>query len=225
MQAEVISEKEFVESGLVFLRPGSPGINLLKIHGALDVFTFNDGKDLLKLLPTESSVWGVIESLRVASEELLHIEPGWPRPAKATNEIAYMDEQGVMQFLRRSLLAGAHKFDERHNQVIPRRFLDLFRGYLNDVSTLVCIGYGFGDNHINVAMREWLEFSSRRRLVIVGLGPVIENVPSSLLHVAPQVELIKSKATDYLEQFATRPLSTFERALKVMADERRAIVK
>jgi len=212
LQVEVISEKEFVESGLSFFPWGTYGINLLKIHGALDVFTFRDGKDLLKLLPVTPDVPGVIESLRIANEELLHIQPGWSRPMKATNEIAYMDGQGIMQFLRRSLLAGAHKFNERYNQVLPRRFLELFKLHLNNVSRLVSIGYGFGDSHINTAMQEWLEFSPRRRLVIV--GPGVKSIPPSFLHLTPQVDLIDMPASDYLEQYSTRPLNNSERALK-----------
>jgi len=212
LQAETISEKEFTESGPSFLARGTYGINLLKIHGALDLFTFRDGKDLLKLLPVTPDVPGVIESLRIANEELLHIEPGWSRPAKATNEIAYMDAQGIMQFLRRSLLAGAHKFDERHNQVLPRRFLDLFRLNLNNISRLVCIGYGFGDTHINAALRAWLERTPSSQLVVV--GPGVKNTPPALLHLAPQIDLIDKTASDYLEQYLPHPLTSIERAMK-----------
>ena len=61
-------------------------------------------------------------------------------PVKATNEITYADEQGVMQFLRRSLLAGAYKFDNRHSQVLPKHILRQFEANINYLSTLVCIG-------------------------------------------------------------------------------------
>jgi hypothetical protein len=80
--------------------------------------------------------------------------------AKTINEISYADDQGVMQFLLRSLLAGAFKFDARGSQVLPKSMLKHFRQNLNFMSTLVCIGYGFGDLHINAVLREWLEFRS-----------------------------------------------------------------
>jgi hypothetical protein len=35
----------------LFPNPPKPGIYRLKIHGALDIFTFNDGEDLVKLVP------------------------------------------------------------------------------------------------------------------------------------------------------------------------------
>ena len=65
---------------------------------------------------------------------------------RPTNEIAYEDKNGILQFLRRSLLAGAFKFDSRHSQVLPLRLLEHFRSNLNYVDVLICIGYGFGDN-------------------------------------------------------------------------------
>jgi hypothetical protein len=89
------------------------------------------------------------------------------------------------------------KFDRRHDQVLPSRFLDFFRGHINYVSRLVCVGYSFGDVHINQVVREWLEFSAQRRLEIV--NPSVEQVPTFLLHLVPQVTLTKSTFSDYLD--------------------------
>jgi hypothetical protein len=83
---------------------------LLKIHGALDVFTFRDGKDLLKLRPLQPNVQGVFAALKRVNEGLSGI-------GTLPNEIIYFDETGTIQFLRRSLLAGAFKFDRRFGQV------------------------------------------------------------------------------------------------------------
>jgi hypothetical protein len=197
LKAQTITAAE-LDRGMQFTQPGSNGINLLKIHGALDVFTFRDGKDLVKLLPTEATVAGVIETLRAANDELIYIDPRSPGPVKATNEIAYADDAGEMQFLRRSLLAGAYKFDNRRSQVLPSRILDHFRSNVNFVSTLVCIGYGFGDLHINQIIRDWLEFNAERQLEIV--GPKVNSVPPFLLHLSPQVSLVDATATDYLDK-------------------------
>jgi hypothetical protein len=98
LRAEVISGEQLERGVMPYFQPEATGINLLKIHGALDVFTFRDGKDLLRLLPLENNVSGVIEALRVANEELVYIHPAAPgRPAKTTNEIAYADDEGEMQ--------------------------------------------------------------------------------------------------------------------------------
>jgi hypothetical protein len=114
------------------------------MHGALDVFTFNDGNDLLKLLPDGAEVSDILEALRAVNEELMYLLPGAPGgKVKATNEIAYADDDGVMQFLRRTLLAGAYKFDARQSQTLPKSLLGHFRHNLNFVSNLACIGYSF----------------------------------------------------------------------------------
>jgi hypothetical protein len=195
IRAEVLTQQDLEHGAMYFPNPPQPGIYLLKIHGALDVFTFNDGH-LLKLLPSAPGPDGVIDVLRAANEDLFYLG-ALGRRAKVLNEIPYADDHGVMQFLRRSLLAGAFKFDARGSQVIPKRLLKHFRQNLNFVSTLVCIGYGFNDLHINTVLREWLEFSRDRRLEIV--DPIEYEVRSSLVHLTPQVVVTKSGATDYLD--------------------------
>jgi hypothetical protein len=197
LKAQTITAVE-LDRGMQFTQPGSNGINLLKIHGALDVFTFRNGEDLAKLLPTEATVAGVLEALRAANDELIYVGTQFPRPVKATNEIAYADDAGEMQFLRRSLLAGAYKFDSRRSQVLPACVLGCFRSNINSVATLVCIGYGFGDLHINQIIRDWLEFSADRRMEVV--GPKVNGVPPFLLHLSRQVTPIDATATDYLDR-------------------------
>ncbi|MHB1022782.1 MAG: hypothetical protein ACYC46_09670 [Acidobacteriaceae bacterium] len=199
LSAECIAGDQFAK-GMPFSTPGTRGINLLKIHGALDVFTFNEtGEDVLKLRPKETSVAGVIDALRAANEDLRNMGDG-TTSYKTTNEITYADETGQVQYLRRSLLAGAYKFDKRLSQVLPHAMLRTFQTHIHSVSRLVCIGYGFGDIHINEVMRDWLQSSPERRLEIV--NPHIENVPPFLLHVAPQVLLTKARASDYLDRAA-----------------------
>ncbi|MGI0135298.1 MAG: hypothetical protein ACREBW_10120 [Candidatus Micrarchaeaceae archaeon] len=201
IRAEVLTNRDLEHGAMYFPNPSQPGIYLLKIHGALDVFTFNDGQDLLKLLPNTSGLEGVIDVLRAANEDLFYPLPGAPGGrAKATNEIVYADDQGEMQFLRRSLLAGAFKFDVRSSQVLPKSLLKHFRQNLNFVSTLISIGYGFGDLHINAVLREWLEFLPDRRLEIV--SPSAQDVPPFLLHLIPQVTIVRSSTTDYLDSRA-----------------------
>ena len=197
LRAEVLPGQHLESSGMPFFTHGVRGVNLLKIHGALDIFTFRDGKDLLKLLPVEDYIDGPLEALRSANQELVY-RPGVP--IRATNEIAYADRAGELQFLRRSLLAGAFKFSSRHTQVLPTQLLQHFRSYINSVSRLVCIGYGFSDEHINRIMRDWLEFDRDWRLEIV--DPSVTDVPNPFLHIAPQVTLQKYAATDYFDEQA-----------------------
>jgi hypothetical protein len=219
IRAEVLMKQDLDHRAMYYPNPFQPGIYLLKIHGALDVFTFHDGKDLLKLLPDAPGQDGVLDVLRAANEDLFYLLPGaLGGRARTTNEISYADDQGVMQFLRRSLLAGAFKFDSRRTQVLPMTMLKHFRQNLNFLSTLICIGYGFGDLHINSVLREWLEFSTDRRIEIV--NPNMGEVPPFLLHLRPQMKITGSGATDYLDSQAgivRTPRQKLEKRLAAVA--------
>jgi hypothetical protein len=213
LPVQTLAVKHLETSGLDFKNMTEPGINLIKIHGALDVFTANDSHDLIKLAPMGEGVAGVLQSLRAANENLLYYAPDYPGgKVKTINEIAYADEAGIMQFLRRTLLSGAFKFDQRSTQVLPPAFLKQFRHYLLHVSHLICIGYGCGDVHINQVLREWLEFTGDRKLELV--GPGTKACPPFLGHVASQVVLRDEFATDYVERYALTPLSVSERLFK-----------
>jgi hypothetical protein len=222
LKAQSLEGSVLSARGLGFTNLSDPGINLIKIHGALDVFTVNDGRDLLKLAPTGEGAQGVLQSLRAANENLLYASPGFmDGRVKALNEIAYADESGEMQFMRRTLLSGAFKFDQHTSQVLPRAFLKQFQDYLLQVTQLICIGYGCGDAHINDALRNWLEFSEMRRLELV--APGTKSCPGFLGHVASQVTLVDEFATDYLERYAFSPLSMAERAIKAAIRQGRSM--
>ena len=201
LKASVISGDVLQNSNMPFFNSGTNGINLLKIHGSLDIFTFREGQDLLKILPLEQSVDGVIASLRTANEELIHPDMNSANgKVNAVNEIAYSDDANVMQFLRRSLLAGAYKFTSKFSQVLPVRILDNFKFYINNLSSLICIGYSFGDNHINQVILDWLDNDGQRRLEIV--RPTIAVIPTVLQTHADQVTISSSKATEYFDSIA-----------------------
>jgi len=201
LMAEVVLQDHIDTGQRGYFDVGKVGINLLKIHGSLDVFAFRDGKDLLRVLPDDPSVTAIFEALRVTNEELIYVDRKYPdRRVKPTNEILYADENGEMQFLRRTLLSGAYKFDPHRSQVLPRPVLDHFRHNLNQISDLICIGYSFGDLHINTVIRQWLEWGSNRRVRVVDPGAT--SIPAALLHLAPQIDLHTEKAVDYLDRIA-----------------------
>ena len=199
LEAWILPSEQVDRLAYHFFKTGEGGINLVKIHGSLDVFSIRDGKDFLKLIPTSSGVEGVIDALLIANKSL---RPNWPEvTVRATNEVMYADQFGEIQFLRRTPLAGAFKFQEGHSQVIPQQFLTNFNGSLNHLSTLVCIGYSFGDYHVNDAIRTWLELRDERSLIIV--DPLRSQTPDAFLHLAPQVEVVSGRtATDYLDEYS-----------------------
>ena len=198
LKAQVTRRQQFEKQELNFFPPGEYGLNLLKIHGSLDEFAFNDGHDLLKLMPDSRDSSGVFSALRNANDEVRYIDPRWPGGAvHARNEIAYADDLGEMQFLRRTPLAGAFKFQNQSNQTVPNELLGHFELRLTYLSGLICLGYSFGDQHVNQAIRHWLEGNRERQLTIV--DPAADHVPSGLLHLSPQIQLVKSSATDFLD--------------------------
>jgi hypothetical protein len=198
IHAEVITKDDLEHHAMYFPNPLQSGIYLLKVHGGLDLFTFNEGEDMLRLLPDGPGMEGVIKVLRAVNEDLFYPMPLIPGGrVKALNEIAYADREGEMQFLRKSLLAGAFKFDPRRHQVLPKPLLKHFSQNLNFVTRLVCIGYSMGDSHINTVLRGWLELCPDRHIEIV--SPNIGAVPSFLLHLSPQVTLTRNSATQYLD--------------------------
>ena len=193
-----------------FFKSGEEGINLLKIHGSLDVFSVRNGRDFLKLIPGSSGVDGVIDTLLVANESL-RPGPDWPdREIRALNEIMYADQHGEVQFLRRTPLTGAFKFREGYSQVIPEGFFSNFKANLNHLSKLISVGYSFGDLHVNLEIREWLETDGERCLIIV--DPYCSHIPEPFLHLTPQVEIaLGATATEYLDQIGCITRSNSEK--------------
>ena len=198
LQANVLSEAELANAALPFFPPGAPGINLLKLHGALDVFAFGDSHDLLKLKPEAQKFDSIIDALQIANEGLL--DPGLsPDPLSVTNQIPFIDQNGERQVLRRTLLASAARLTDPYPKLMQRRFLEYFRANLHQVDQLVAIGCAMGDAEVNEVLQDWLASSAHRRLEIV--APRIEQVPPALNPLSSQITLTPSSTTTYLEQF------------------------
>lgn len=185
---------------LPFLPHGQPGVNLLKLHGALDIFGAQD-KYLLKLNPTGPGAPGAIDMLVAANDGLRYHAPNRQK-LHVPGHLAYADASGDLQLLVRTLSSGAHKFDPRHSSHygMPSEILTHFESYLLQVEKLICIGYGFGDLHINKSLRDWLGFSKDRHLEIV--NPGIAQVPVDFLHLCPQISLKPQTTTEYLDEVA-----------------------
>ncbi len=198
LQANVLSEAELANAALPFFPPGAPGINLLKLHGALDVFAFGDSHDLLKLKPEAQKFDSIIDALQIANEGLL--DPGLsPDPLSVTNQIPFIDQNGERQVLRRTLLAGAARLTDPYPRLMQRRFLEYFRANLGQVDQLVAIGCSLDNAEVNDILQDWLASSAHRRLEIV--IPRIEQVPPALQSLSSQITLTPSSTTTYLEQF------------------------
>ncbi len=189
---ELLSRDDISRNNYDFFAPGEHGINLLKLHGSLDLFGQGDELNYLRIKPTSNSIQGIISGLRVLNE----VMPYHPSGVNATNHIMYLDEAGQLQFLRRSLLTGVHKFEKGvFSQIAPYEFLPLFQSYLNYAGTLYAIGYSFSDYHLNKAIKDWLSFLRNRRLVVIDPAP---KLPNDFGHLSIQVELHRMLMTDFL---------------------------
>lgn len=190
IEFKYLSRKDIENNKYDFFNTGEYGINLVKIHGALDIFAQGDELNYLKIRPDSLDCATYATYLKKVNEQLRY------RPfARCTNEIAYADEEGEMQFLRRSLLSGVHKFTGRIEQIAPSEFLGLFKSYVNYANEIICIGYGFGDRHVDEIIRDWLSVSNERKLEII--NPSIDDVPASLAHLCRQVSIKKIGCIDY----------------------------
>lgn len=187
---EYLSRTDLIAKKLDFFRPGEYGINLIKLHGALDIFAQHDCLDLLKILHQENEKKSILETLKLVNEELSVKING----IGATNEIIYLDENKDMQFLRRTLLSGAHKFIDKDSQLAPIEFIEIFKNNLNYSSLIYSVGYSFSDLHVNKVFIEWLERNSERKLVIV--DPTAK-IPFGFDHLISQISLERIGATDF----------------------------
>ncbi len=208
--AELSTAERFHTKGLPFFIQGKVGINIFKLHGSLDTFLIHNGNDIIKLVPVENNISGVLKTVELANSLLQHKLPHAPH-IRTTNEIMYLDQGGEIQFARRTILTGAFKFNEEKRKT-KFNMMTHFRDNLLQVDVLVTVGYGFADPHVNGSLRTWLEFAEARKLQII--DPFRTTIPSDFLHLAPQVTLSRKTALDFFEQFSSSPLSPIERQIR-----------
>lgn len=173
------------------------GINLLKMHGAIDLFGKDDDLNYVKLSLEGLSFDEYYENARYLFKDLDQL-----KNVRMTNHIGYYDKAMTLQILRKTILSGVYKFDNRVSQVAPIEYIQLFKSYINYVDELIVVGYSFSDFHIDTIIREWLTFTSTRKLVIV--NPSITAVPNYFTHLTPQIKLERMTATEFLMKIEGR---------------------
>ncbi|EPC03242.1 hypothetical protein L861_23315 [Litchfieldella anticariensis FP35 = DSM 16096] len=197
---ERLSRKSIEENQYDFFGHGEFGINLIKLHGSLDIFGQNDELSYLKIKAVENdpeSLSSQIQLLNQINQDIA-VRDG----VVCTNENIYEDEDGEIQFLRKSLLSGTHKFTKKLSQIAPSEFLSLFKGNLNYARELICVGYSFGDKHIDDQIADWLSFSATRKLTII--NPGINVCPEGMKHLSGQVECKPVGTADYFTQLSDK---------------------
>ena len=177
---EVLTRANMEDGIFDFFKPGEEGVNLYKLHGALDTFLFNSCLDFVRFHPKEIKSGSHIDMLVELNNEnrRIEIEDG----VRSIEMLTLKDSMGLEHFFDRSLITGALKFQEKSS---GKRalwvFFEKFKVDIFYIKELVCIGYGFGDLHINNIISGWLCSSAVHRLIIV--DPFCKTVPSFLLHL------------------------------------------
>jgi len=196
-----------------FLPKGIKGINLLKIHGSLGEFTYSDSSYLLKIKPDERNINGWLNSIKKANENLKFFLDGIPL-IRSINEIQVTDENGELQFLRRTLLAGKFKFSKEITQNAPKELILLFEEKINDFENLIIIGYSLGDSNINEIIKKWVMSQEKRFIYIID---------PSMKSLLPNIKIPESKfiilnylTSDFLDKCSDNELNNEERILKAI---------
>jgi hypothetical protein len=188
----LITSKELSSGNLDFFEGNEIGVNLLKLHGSFDIFAIEDKKTYIKSVG-DGSFGSFISSIR--NIESKSLECCQEIQIRGVNELFVNDSSGMLQFLRRSLLSGGHKFKDKFEQVAPAALFEAFKKRINHVQELVVIGYGFGDEHINAVLLKWME-NTQRTLTIC--NPYCEEIPEFLNGFQSQINIVKKGMTDYL---------------------------
>jgi hypothetical protein len=199
---KTLTEDQIKQANFNFLGPEDFGVNLIKLHGSLDFFAVEDKRLYLKCAPLHEEGFGAcLRSLfRVESHSVSVCKQ---LGARSVRELIVRDCDGEMQFFRRSLLSGAHKFKGHCEQVAPVALYEEFKRRLSGTIELYVIGYGFGDAHINDVLASWIQRPESRINIY---DPYRESVPTSLEPWSGRVEIFKCGLAGFLETYSG-PLS------------------
>lgn len=193
---KVVTKEELQQHRLDFFDQSEYGVNLVKLHGSFDIFAIEDKGKYLKSVG-DGEFGSYVRAVR--NIERLSLEECKKLGTREVNELFVNDDSGELQFLRRSLLSGGHKFSDKFEQIAPRELFEEFKTRIMSARELVVIGYGFGDEHVNVAFCDWLKMPGTKLIVC---DPYKPKIPDCLLSNADQIEIRSLGFTDFLLSFA-----------------------
>ncbi|EHI99767.1 hypothetical protein CDLVIII_3193 [Clostridium sp. DL-VIII] len=153
------------------------GINLLKIHGGLNEFSFDDDKRILfiDMEKCETPI-DYLEKIDTVMHKMQYFING--NPIRDEYEIVISDNNKEMQFLTPSILSGGYKYSITLNPKEGEEKIQLFSEILNEVDELTIFGYGFGDRHINDRIYNAMLINNKLKIIIV--DPYIKSIPENL---------------------------------------------
>jgi len=217
---KVLTSNEIETGNLDVFHEKENGINLIKLHGSLDIFAVEDKNLFLKVYGEANYVGSNYSEIRKI--ESRNIEISQRDGLRTTNELYIYDKLGELQFLRRSLLSGAHKFKKKFDQIIPIALLTFFKQQLMKINKLTVVGYSFGDSHINETMKEWLKDKSK---IIEVYDPYKKTTPKGFETYATQFIFNNGGLTDYFLTFDSTHESWASKSKRKMLREMRDNLK
>jgi hypothetical protein len=189
-----LTREEIAAGTLDFGPPDRRGINLVKLHGSLDVFGYDELTEYLRIRPMSPGAAGWLEAIKSAENDFHALHDG--QPFKVMNEICTRDITGEIQFLRRTPVAGMRKFDRQLTYNAPAELIAFFGRKLDDFDRLVVIGYGWGDKHINGPVEAWLAHRPEARIIVVNPG----GLPAGMQPVANRCDVRSVPAAEYVSE-------------------------
>lgn len=191
----VATKDEFTKHKLDLFNPKEKGINILKLHGALDIFAVEDKEKYLK---TDSAGFGgCVAAIREIERKSL--DYCQRTGGRGVNELFIEDDARELQFFRRSLLSGGHKFTGKFEQIAPIGLFEEFKIRIHDSEKLVIIGYGFGDEHINQIILNFLDTNNKAKIIIC--DPYREIIPEFMSNFKLNIEIRRQGLIGYLNSY------------------------
>lgn len=192
---ESLTQTQMEQGRFNFFKDGEVGVNLYKLHGGLDTFLFNDCNDFVRFYPPTNKPGNSIQLLGQLQHERHRIEK--EDGVRTTGIMTLKDSGGDEHFFDISLVTGAFKFQRGRNSAVGLTiFFERFKSDIYKVQELICVGYGFGDLHVNEVISRWLCSSGENKLVIV--DPFLHKLPPFLLHLKRQTEVHKTTFLGFL---------------------------
>lgn len=147
------------------------GINLIKLHGGLNEFSFGDngnynyGKNLLYVNYKNckhSEDYNLL--IHQINNDMTYYVNAKSVPIMKEIAAPYVDKDSF-EFLRKSMLTGGRKFSQKLGDDTGTA-MHLFRQVLSKVDCVDIIGYGFNDMHINDRLDEAMILNPNLKLNI-----------------------------------------------------------
>ncbi|NFS06505.1 hypothetical protein FDE99_01760 [Clostridium botulinum] len=138
-----ISDMDFILDGR--------GINIVKLHGALNEYSYDDDKEIIHINVTnKEKPIDYLNKVSKVMHEMKYFVNG--RSITVDGEIAASDMDGELQFLRTSIKTGGYKYSKTLNPKPGEEKLVLLDQILNSLDEVTIVGYSFCDRHINTRL-------------------------------------------------------------------------